>query len=1209
MRTSGWFAPGTRAARIRAIAGLEFRTVLLRPLTLVWLGLTFLFVFAAAQEGLTLVRSGDSATGGVMPYQSGEIAFASFSAMIALLVHTFFVAIASGLSPIRDDEARVNELLFSTPLSPGEYVWGKFAGLLSALLLVVTAHVGMAVLLNHVLPLDGAKSPRGPLVWGHYLRPFVLFLVPYVLFLSGTTFFVGARARQPVLIFALPLTVILLLTMLLGNNADEAKNSGRIFLEWLDPTGLRWLTRTYLQTDRGVAFYNTAVPDYTPTFLFSRLLFAGAGLGFIGAAQAFYERAARGKVAPLMRRARRSKKRDTIIAEPMGQARTVSAPLSALQMRSRQPGVFKGMWAVARAEIGELLRQPGLYLFVPLLVLFISVGSNEGSGKYPADRLPTAGQLAAQGYDTVGIFGALLLLAYTVETLERDRATRLAGLLYSLPTRTVSLIGGKFLALQLVAVLPALAALFVLVLRVAFAGMPVTLAPFGLLWGVLLWPALATWVLFIMAVYALSGHKRYSVYAFALLALSLLTLSENRGGWLTNLFLRDNAVPWTDLAPLEADHIALVWSRLYVVALGLLFGAVAVRGFRRRDTDVARMLGRRRFGTVFVSVLPVLPFALFALTAFVVLFRLEQNGPEGVKANEAEKRYWKRNFATFRDAPVPGLSDVQLTIDFTPEKRAWTARGVLTLTNATTDPMPLLPLTGNREWKNVRWTLNGKAFKPLEREGLFVFRPDVPLGPGAKTQIGFSYDRPDPGPTRGGGSRMEFLVPSAVVLTSFAPSFLPQPGYDPDRGVNEDNQFDLPDYQTRYEPKKQTPPLFGSRTPFTLRATITAPNGFLVNCAGESVKKTEANGRTTTVWESRVGLRAFNLVGGRKLQARRGEQNTVVYYYRGHQHNVKEIGWALDAARKHYSKWYGPLQTRELRLTEFPALADYAQGFAGNISFSEGIGFLTATNDAANNAWAITAHESAHQWWGNIVVPGDGPGGNVVSEGMAEFSAALLLTAEKGENGRQSFLRDLERAYTRKRVKDSEEPLARMSGGKSGSVVVTYQRGGWVFWMLMDQVMGRDAMLTGLRDFLNRYRSSPNHPVLDDLLHALREHASNRDKFDAFANVWFYDTSLPQFTLSDVKAVKLPNAEKRKHGGATWKTTARLCNVGTGTVGVTLGAMANFNPTNVSIKPFAPGDAGTPVTLYTEAKPETLTVDPDVNVLQTGRDAAEVNVL
>ena len=53
---------------------------------------------------------------------------------------------------------------------------------------------------------------------------------------------------------------------------------------------------------------------------------------------------------------------------------------------------------------------------------------------------------------------------------------------------------------------------------------------------------------------------------------------------------------------------------------------------------------------------------------------------------------------------------------------------------------------------------------------------------------------------------------------------------------------------------------------------------------------------------------------------------------------------ALDAARKYYSEWFGAFPWKELKISEFPALATYAQGFPTNITFSEGIGFLTKSD-------------------------------------------------------------------------------------------------------------------------------------------------------------------------------------------------------------------------------------------------------------------------
>jgi glycyl-tRNA synthetase beta chain len=127
-----------------------------------------------------------------------------------------------------------------------------------------------------------------------------------------------------------------------------------------------------------------------------------------------------------------------------------------------------------------------------------------------------------------------------------------------------------------------------------------------------------------------------------------------------------------------------------------------------------------------------------------------------------------------------------------------------------------------------------------------------------------------------------------------------------------------------------------------------------------------------------------------------------VFYSPRTPHNVDTMVKALAAARRRYGAWFGDYPWTNLRVTQFPGLAGYAQGFPGNISFAEGIGYLAkplaVAEDAADAeaaavdvAFYIVAHESGHQWWGNIVTPGKGPGGNIISEGLAEFSALLLM--------------------------------------------------------------------------------------------------------------------------------------------------------------------------------------------------------------------------
>ena len=105
----------------------------------------------------------------------------------------------------------------------------------------------------------------------------------------------------------------------------------------------------------------------------------------------------------------------------------------------------------------------------------------------------------------------------------------------------------------------------------------------------------------------------------------------------------------------------------------------------------------------------------------------------------------------------------------------------------------------------------------------------------------------------------------------------------------------------------------------------------------------------------------------------------------------------------------------------------------------------------------VTAHESAHQWWGNMLTPGKGPGGNLLSEGMAHFSTALLTEQVKGPQARIEFLKRIEENYGDARRADAERPLVKIDGSHDGDTTVTYDKGGWVFWMLLPAARAASA--------------------------------------------------------------------------------------------------------------------------------------------------------
>ncbi|BDI30354.1 hypothetical protein CCAX7_24050 [Capsulimonas corticalis] len=1186
-----------RVFRILSIVRLDLAAALRRPMWWTWIGLIALMALVLSQNALLMLPQGDSAVGGKQTWVTSEFAVACDTVILAILFHAFFITIIAGLTVIRDEEQQVGEILHATPLTPGEYIWGKFLAVLAAIFLALIAQYALFAVSNHLYPHNGTPELHGPFAIGNYLRPAIEFAVPQFLFLGGVSFMIGERSRRPILVFVLPAAILLLSVFVLGHESDSRLTSplARHLQMWCDPTGLAWLRRTWFDVDRGADFYNHHRVILDSAFLTSRLVFSALGLGAVAFSQAKFagtlRRSARSGRKPRARRARPA----PAAWRPVEASKVVTAPLARLRMQSGTPRWLASALAVASIEARELWTQPGLYLFIPLIVLFTTTSSLDATGMLDTPLLLTAGTLAERQFSSITVFLALILIVYTVESLERERACRFLAIRNSLPISTSGMLLGKFLTLNCVALAVAGSCLLVdLVILMRQGHVPVVVWPFALLWGVLGWPTVWMVIAGTMAAYSVT-RSRAGAYVLGLCALILYTVPGADLSWAGNLALAD-AVHWSDLSVLEMDRHGLILNRLIALGAVFFYGAVAVRYFPRRERDPVQWATAMRPGPIFRSAALMLLFALPAFVGTFVLFQNVVRGQGGSVVADAEKNYWKKNINTWRDASMPGVRAADLSVDIYPDSRSFRVRGSYQLFNKDSKPLAHIPMTCGFQWKHLHWTLDGKPYQPTNLSGVYVITPDPALPPGKSALLGFSYDAPDPGISKGGKGLTEFVLPSAVVLTSFSTRFVPRIGYDPEIGVNDDNESDPADLSVTGIPESHGP-LFGAPTPFMLSMRVTAPADFAVNCVGDKVGDQVQGDRRTTVWRSAHPVSDFNIVGGR--WAVRRVPGVAVFYHPGHGENVGDMLSALAEARRKYSAWYAPYPDRELKLSEYPALAGLAQSFPTNITFGEEMGFLTQTDDDANAPFAVTAHEAAHQWWGTMVVPGDAPGGNVISEGMAQFSAVMLIDAVKGDAARQAFLREMESEYFKGRSVDSELSLAWTDGSKSGDQAVTYDKGGWAFYMLAQQ-MGWANAQRGFQKFLATYRHSDKTPTLTNLTDTLREFAPDKTGFDDAVQLWLHQTDIPEYQLSDVHRSRMRDGR--------WLATAQVKNIGGGRPVVEVGAWIEKSGSTQAqwrLGPMTPGEDSTGNYKYVgPGKPTRIVVDPNVKTLQRNRENA-----
>jgi Peptidase family M1 domain len=265
--------------------------------------------------------------------------------------------------------------------------------------------------------------------------------------------------------------------------------------------------------------------------------------------------------------------------------------------------------------------------------------------------------------------------------------------------------------------------------------------------------------------------------------------------------------------------------------------------------------------------------------------------------------------------------------------------------------------------------------------------------------------------------------------------------------------------------------------------------------------------------------------------------------------NELTVGEAAARAIQYYADRFGPYPYSHLALTQLPGRE--SQGWPGLVFLSS---FAFLKNQEREQLHyepyrilldqTIPAHETAHQWWGDLIT-WSSYRDQWFSEGLANY-CALMMLQEKNPAG----FREIMEKYRRDLVEKNKDGVSPAEAGPvtlggrllssrfpQGYEAINYGRGTWLFHMLRtmlndaaaQEARGKARAGTGpdepfvraLRRLRQRYegRSISTSELLDvfaeDLPPAL--HYEGKSSLDWFLNGWINGTALPKLELKAVK--------------------------------------------------------------------------------------------
>jgi len=263
--------------------------------------------------------------------------------------------------------------------------------------------------------------------------------------------------------------------------------------------------------------------------------------------------------------------------------------------------------------------------------------------------------------------------------------------------------------------------------------------------------------------------------------------------------------------------------------------------------------------------------------------------------------------------------------------------------------------------------------------------------------------------------------------------------------------------------------------------------------------------------------------------------------------NAQGVANEAASALEFFSQRLGPYPYGSLELTQMPGPA--SQGWPGLI-FLSSMSFLSPGEESSLRMTEIHGilrrlmlpHETAHQWWGDLVLWKSYRDQWLV-EALANYCALMKLETESPAQFREVL--EKYRADLLEKNKDGEElasagPVTlgqRLSSSHfpTGYEAISYGRGTWLFHMLRHMLVDasqasggksvrtpeEDPFVRALRKICERYamKAVSTEEVMsvfaEDLPPSL--HYEGHKSLDWFFTSWVQGTALPHFSVRNVK--------------------------------------------------------------------------------------------
>ncbi|MBD0412247.1 ABC transporter permease/M1 family aminopeptidase [Pseudoalteromonas distincta] len=1017
-------------------------------------------------------------------------------------------------SAIRNSESKMDELVFSKPVNPVPYQAGRFFGSYLVVLIVFLS-VPLGVFLGSQFGLlvgwlDGELI--GPNKLMYYAAPYLYLAVPSLLVLSAIFNSVAVYFKTMMSVYVAAV-VIFIAYQIAGVYFDDL--AFRNIVVYADPFGsgsLIDLTRYWTVNDK-----NTEVLTLTGDLLVNRILWVAIsvamffGLGKLSNRIVTKKQKKQFKVSAFVQN-----KQAALINSAKNYKSAGVSTKSQLIMRS----IFELKQVIFSAPFMILA---GVSIVTLMIPLFAPIGA------YGTTNWPLTQNMVNVISGISGLFLFVIIAFYSAELVWRERQSGMGDIVDSFPVHN-----SVFWVSKILALIAAISGLFlvgmILTITVQLFKGQFNLELGQYLFRIVYLSILPLIMLTVLAFFLqiISPNKYVGMGLFILYYIAQKVMGSYGFEHHMYHFSQSSSVPYSDINGyghfLQGAH----WYTLYWGALSLVLAIVGFALWHRGPSQTLRTrLSMLRYNMSLKGQAIAVVSALVFVGAGYNIYNNTRVLNEFTTSDEFQDKQinYEQQFAQYKDLALPMVTDVDLTVDIYPKRRALNAVAKIKFTNTSNEPITRVLITSPQHAKS--WDVAMAGGKIVEKLPAFYsawFEFEQPLMPNEVREGQLSVTRDHTGFTDQGSDTQ--LVANGTFINNL--ELLPSFGYN--RGLQVADKFerrkhDLPELERAHkleDSQYYTQSNFGAANGFiNFKATVTTDESQFAITPGYLQSESVKDGRRTFVYEMDAPILNFYAVLSAELESKKVEHNGVnieVYYHKNHAWNVDRMIESVQDSIDYFTQAFGPYQHKQLRIIEFPKYRSFAQSFANTVPYSESMGFITDLRDESkvDYPYYVTAHEVAHQWWGHQVSGANVEGSAVISETLSQYSALMVLKKRFGAEKLRKFLKYELDKYLMGRTGEAfeEMPLYKTQAQQ----YLHYNKGSVAMMAIYDR-LGEVRLNAALKAFLNefQYQSTP-YPTTLDLLSYLKQDATQAEQNfidDQFKYITLYELEMKDASVTD----------------------------------------------------------------------------------------------